>query len=237
MAQPIWSDSYIDQLDHDADDDIIGKVDCIFDRFQLAVTAGESTYTLPDYCRKIIRVTYKGRGLDSISFSEMQLLHMASFGNTKSPVEEAPQGDPYFYCLNPSNAKDIRFYPTPPATINLGSPDVWGADIGNCVIISCWRTVDRTNSAYQLPSYINNRTKKAYVLSKAYAKEGRGQDLNASQYFGEKYAYLIENFKKINAGVYVSKKYRLSGGFVETFAYGHRPPKPILPPNYENVRY
>jgi hypothetical protein len=79
------------------------------------------------------------------------------------------------------------------------------------------------------------RTVKAYVLWKAFAAEGKGQDLQASAYYQSKYNFLIGVFRTINAGCFVSKHYSLGDSLLDPQNY--RYPKPMLGPNFERVIY
>jgi hypothetical protein len=250
MSQ-IWTDAYLAALDEQANDEIIAQLDCIFDRFALNIIKGQSVYTLPDSFRRIIRITWKGKKVEPITFEEMTLLHQASSILNEIDKVEAPMGgQAYFYCLHPTNSKSIRFYPTPGENISdaiLGNSSgdasnndttIYGAAVNFNVVVSCYRNVDQSIDKYSLPSYIVRRTKKAWVLYKAYAKEGPGQDLKASKYFYDKFNYLMARVKEINSATWISVKYRLQGGFQELDGqYQRTPHKPILPANFEDVRY
>jgi hypothetical protein len=72
------------------------------------------------------------------------------------------------------------------------------------------------------------------VLWKAFAKEGKGQDLTASAYYEKKYNFLISQFTSINESVFLAKRYQLASD-IELSARGARPAKPSLPPNFERV--
>ena len=283
MPTPIWSESYLQQLDADAELSIVTDGDFVFERFALEIIEGQSTYTLPAHCRKIIQVSWLGRIIEAISFQEFLLLNQTAAVVSSSVRNEAPEGTPYWYALHPTNVRDIRFYPTPNAsiaaqsvaisdtvalgdtisysstsTVNLGDSlslsdsvsasmtgtafppadnTIWGGDIGNRVIVSCWRTADSNSTKNQLPEWAARRVKKAYVLWKAYAKEGRGQDTRAAQYYKEKYEWEVAQMNRINLGCYIARKYRLSAAELNPNPLDRRPSKPILPSNYEMVRY
>lgn len=139
-----------------------------------------------------------------------------------SPFGETVSSAPPFYLTEDLNAMD-------------------GPQGEDFAILSVWRTPTDSlgNIDYQLPLWIGRRVKKSFVLAKAYSKEGPGQDLTAAKYYTTKFDAMIGRLKKIFEGVFVSKKYRLSGGWseVEANMIGRRPPKPTLPANFENIRY
>jgi hypothetical protein len=103
--------------------------------------------------------------------------------------------------------------------------------------VACWRNIDSTftDPTSLLPNYIDRRTRKAYVLWKAFASEGKGQNARASKYYEQLYNFLIEQFIKINQGAYVGKRYAIEDGLLTID--GFRYPRPILPSQFERVIY
>jgi hypothetical protein len=140
--------------------------------------------------------------------------------------------------MHPTNPYDIRLYPTPNETFSIIGFNPYAPQVNqsNC-IVDFYRVPDYTNSnpAISLPPYILRRTQKAYVLWKAFAAEGKGQDLKASQYYGAKYDFLVEQFRKINEGAFVGKKYTVDDGMlsIDNFRY----PRPLLPSQFERVQF
>jgi len=216
----IWSDNYLNSLLTEAEEDIVTLVDCSYIRTALEVTKGKSTYILPSDLRSIIRITWKGQPLTGISFKDLSSLNPASFVVSETVKSEATESVPQFYCIHPTGSKNIRFYPTPNETLSTG--DVYGAGISSLCVVSYWGVGD-------IPVYIARRTKKAYVMMKAFAKEGKGQNLQASRYFKKKYDFLISMFKSINSGVYAIRSRSITN---ETNLKS-----PKLPSNFENVHY
>lgn len=226
----IWDESYLNTLLDDAESYLTSAVDCIFDRISLAVTLGQSVYTLDACITRILRVTWKGKKLTPLSFDQFCILNPASAVVNESTKIESPNSIPQFYVRHPSNYRDIRFWPTPNETISAGTSNLFGSAINTCVIISCYRTESTSQPYLQLPSYLIRRIKKAYVLWKAFAKEGKGQDLQASIYFKKKLDILIGFLKQINSNVYLGKQRVLADALYEgRFA---TPGRPILPPDY-----
>lgn len=231
----IWTDNYLNQLSVDGAERVNIETPLLFHRFYLATTAGTSTYTLPEKVKSIKRITWRGIKLDPISWTEAMSIFPGSVFADPSEKIETSQSVPYYYFQHPTNRQDIRLLPTPNESLLAigGDPYSPAVDESRC-IISCWRYVDVTDEQASLPSYIDQRIRKAYVLWKAYAKEGKGQDLKASAYWESKFNFLLALFKEINNCVFVSKKYALDP---TSYGIGRRPAKPVLPSNFEKVNY
>ncbi len=90
-----------------------------------------------------------------------------------------------------------------------------------------------TDLTLTLPPYIDRRTRKAWILWKAFSAEGKGQNSAAASYYMAKYQFLISQFRAINEGCFVSKKYAIDDGTlsINNFRY----PRPLMPPNFERV--
>lgn len=231
----IWTDALLDQLALDAAYDINNQVPCIFHRFFLATVAGIPIYTLPTKVRSIKRITYRGIKLDAVSWIEMEAIAPFAAWVSGSAHNDPSVGVPRFYAIHPTNIHDIRLYPTPADTyVATGDPYSPLAAEERCTI-TCWANYDPTGLDSQLPAYIDRRTRKAYTLWQAFKKEGKGQDTNAASFYKSKYEFLINLFKLINSGVFISKRYRLGQG-THDLQQG-RPAKPQLPATFERVRY
>jgi hypothetical protein len=234
----IWTDSQLQQWSLDAEQQIQKDVQCIFKKFYLQINQGQSLYTLPAFVRSILRITYRGRKLDAVSWDEMLMLTPATvvvgIGNTANI--ESSQSRPYYYAMHPTNVYDVRFFPTPPESLTAGGPDPYSPTVYEPYCnISCFRNIDSTynDSTAILPTYIDRRTRKAYVLWKAFASEGKGQNLKAAAYYQAKYEFLVERFKMINEGCFIGKKYMVDDGALSIDGFKY--PKPILPANFERV--
>lgn len=230
----IWTDDFLNQLAADAERKIVADVPCIYDRFCLATTAGTSVYTLPDFVKGIKRITWRGRKVEPLNWEQFILLTPATvFVNANNKIETS-DSRPQWYTMHPTSIRDVRFFPTPGLNFDT-TGDPWSPNVGPSCIISCWRFVDTTDPTTSLPTYIDRRTRKAYILWKAFEQEGPGQDMKASKYYQSLYSFLIEQWNLINAGTFVSKRYSLGDGLfgLENYRY----PKPLLPPNFERILY
>ena len=232
---PIWSDDFLNQLEQDAEDQINQDLQAIYYKFCLPTVIGTSVYTLPSYVRSVLRITWRGKSLDPLTFDEMIMMTPATAGGF---YDNSVVSRPLYYCMHPTNVYDIRFFPTPDeAFTDTGDTPYSPTVNGPACIISCWRTSDPNfaDPLLLLPPYIDRRTKKAYVLWKAFSAEGKGQDLKASEYYHGKYDFLISQFRMINSGCFVGKKYSINDGNLEIDNFKY--PKPTLPANFERTIY
>lgn len=233
----IWTDAVLDQYTEDGLQDINSQVPCIFSKFYLTTVVGQSVYTLNESVRSITRVTWRGRQLFPLSWEELQAMTPATVvvtGSGSSDTIEGVIGRPMWYALHPTNVKDIRLYPTPDeAFINTGDPYSQISNEARCCITVMSR-IDSTNPLLSLPIYVARRTMKAYVLWKCFEKEGKGQDLKAAAFYKKRYSFLISQFKSINEGCFISKKYQLEDSMS---LENRRFPRPMLPPQFERVKY
>lgn len=232
----IWTDTLLDELAEDAAKRINADVLCLYHKFYLATTTGLSVYTLPTKVKSISRITWLGKKIDPLSWEEMQIMNpMTAFVSGAINIETSVSR-PQWYALHPTNYRDIRFYPTPDLTLSATGGDPYSPTVNEqrCNI-TCWRNIDLTDSLASLPSYIDRRTRKAYILWKAFEKESKGQDAQAANYYKKKYQFLVKMFIAINEGCFVSQKYALDdhGSTYNNNKY----PKPQLPSNYERVDY
>ncbi len=229
----IWTDEVLNQYAADAEIAIQLDLKCIFHRFHLETTADLSVYTLPEKVRGVTRITWRGEKLDEVDWNQLVLLTPSSVFVDGSTKIEGTSSRPYYYALHPTNVHDLRFFPTPNESFTTTGDPYSPAVEGKC-IVSCWRNIDTSDPLASLPTYIDRRTRKAYILWKAFEKEGKGQNLTAAKFYKSKYTFLISQFRSINEGAYVSRRYALGN----TISFGNsRPLKPTLPSNFERPNY
>ncbi len=240
MPNPtIWTDAQITQWAEDAVGQIAVDVNCIFVRECVPTQRGQSVIKLPDYVRSLRRVCWRGRSLEPQSWEELQFLNPSTvFLGSGSSANKETVGKPLFYAPHPTNPYDVRLYPCPDESFLVsGEPNPYAPQPNSpSCIIEFWREPDPSNSnpLISIPPYILRRTQKAYVLWKAFAAEGKGQDMDASNYYQTKYNFLISQFQMINSGCFVAKRYNLDeGGLLDPQRF--RYPKPLHNPNFERV--
>lgn len=241
----IWTPEFLQQLSTDAEQDINKRIpSLIYYRFCLATTQGISVYALPPYVRTVSRVSWLGRKLDPVNWDELIALTPATavlHANAPDTISTVI-GRPLYYAKHPTNPYDIRIFPTPNLNLSATAQDPYSplpesATQSQACIIACWRSIDSSfnDPTALLPTYVDRRMRKAYVLWKAFEAEGKGQNSAAARYYQKIYEVLIEKFVQINNGTYVAKRYAIENGMltIDNFRY----PKPILPSNFEMVRY
>lgn len=248
----LWTNEYLADLALEAEIEIAKKLPCIIDRYSLSVEIGIAEYQLPEYVTNIRRVFWKGTRLDPVSHLEIDdwvfTWEQSTFGaftevnyqETAFDIDDiigaTPMGKPTRYFYSKLGENVIRLNPTP--NENVGVFDaLYGANIPNAVIVEFYREPDGVN--WKLPEYIRRRTIKSYVMWKAFAREGDGQNLSASQYWQGRYAVNLERANKIILHLHSSliqarePNHLSHGGFDE---YGYQgpyvPARPVLPPNY-----
>jgi hypothetical protein len=240
----IWTDEFLNQLSTDAEQDINKRIpSLIYYRFCLATTQGISVYTLPSFVRTVSRISWLGRKIDPVNWDELTYLTPATAVLNDNEPDTVPTviGRPLYYAKHPTNPYDIRIYPTPNLTLSANAQNPYSplpeTSTPQACIVSCWRNIDPTfnDPTSLLPSYIDRRTRKAYVLWKAFSAEGKGQNLKAGAYYKGLYESLITAFIHINQGAYVAKRYAIEDGLITMD--GFRYPRPILPSNFERVIY
>lgn len=188
-----------------------------------------------------MRVVWRGKSLEPVNWFDLTMLTPGTvFVGPGNPSNiETSQSRPQWYAMHPTNPWDIRFYPTPDESFTTsGETDPYSPQVNTpSCIISYFREPDPTSTdpLISIPKYILRRTLKAYVLWKAFAAEGKGQNLKASSYYMTKYQFLINQFRMINEGCYIGKKYALRTGLDQIDNYKY--PKPVLPTNFESERF
>jgi len=199
---PIWTDAYLQQLANDGEIELADACHSIFHRYAIGVTSGTGVYTLLPTIKDIIQITWKGNVLDpltSIDVEDLDAQYRTSTGGVRG------------YLWN-ADYNQIRFFPIPNETITGDADEenpalgVSGSTINSRVIISCYKSPDITNDYYILPRYILRRTLKAYICSRAFKAEGKGQNIEGSQYFSQKFLLLTQMYKSIKNKYYSANK-------------------------------
>jgi len=197
---PTWDDAYLDRLKKEAEREIARQFNFIWGRYPIAITAGTATYTLPDYIRGITDVRWKGDKVYPLYQSEAITIDH-SYLTTRGNVR--------WYMRSPEDFQIIRFIKVPNETITADPDNDDCFDdtvISARVIISYYREPDTSGNLLSLPDYVARRMVKNYVLYRAFAREGDGQNLNASNYYKEVYESQLDNFKLLYSRFTMGKK-------------------------------
>ncbi len=231
----LWTTEYLSELASEAEITISTEVPCIYVRFPLPVQVGVGIYDLnalstPQQLTGIIRITYQGYTVHPAFPNEMRDT-VVPF----KPGEGDVQSRPFIYLRQGYGLNSLKLFPAPNATISYDSTDITTqTGIRNNVIVSGWRIADQS-LGYHIPAHIRFTLVRYYVLARAYKKEGKGQNLEASKYFEVKYERLLMRFKKINMRLFASRVGTIRDHVVRP--WGYKPPRPMLPPNFPQTRW
>lgn len=231
--QQLWTSQYLSDLASEAEIQISTEVNAIYVRFPLNVVLNQSVYdfqidTVPaQRLTGIIRITYQGWTVHPVYQNQLRnnIVPLAPWNG------DVISSRPFLYMRQGYGIDGIKLFPAPNLSIPYDSTDITTqTGINNNVIVSGWRIADPTGSTYRLPDYIRETLVRYYVMARAYKKEGKGQNLDASKYFEGKYGKLLTRFKTIVSQLFSSRVHGVHDPFANT--YGHRPPRPRLPVNF-----
>lgn len=231
----LWSAEYLSDLAIEAEQVISTAVPCIYVRFPLPVVQGTQIYdftalSTPQHLTGIIRITYQGWTVHPMFPNEMRNIVIPF-----KPGGGDVQSRPFMYLRQGYGLNSIKLFPAPNSTIAYDNSDInTQAGIRANVIVSGWRIADPSNSSYRIPAHVRSALVRYYVLSFAFKKEGKGQNAEASRYFGAKYDKLLARFKKINSNLFNCRVPSTRDSGVRPF--GYKPPRPSLPPNFPQSR-
>jgi hypothetical protein len=216
-------------------------VPCLLTRVAIDTSNGRGDYFLPDDLIGISKVTWKGFPVEATSYQKYQMWQPLNMTTGSADAfqfnafqEDAFQvgtetgvsftGKPLVYIFNREQFNTIRLIPAPSETLTSGG-DLWGADINIKLIVQYYQ---RPNVSVQIPSYVRRLLLRNYTIWKAYEKEGDTQDLTIATFFQSLFNQILEVFKLVNAGCFVSRQRQLGGNSPQR-SY---PPSPQLPSKY-----
>jgi hypothetical protein len=232
----LWTNQYLSDLAIEAEITISTEVPCIYVRFPLTVTAAQSIYdfqtdTSPaQRLTGIIRVTWEGHTVWPVFQQQLQPFLIRPNEN------DVRSGRPYCYIRTGYGQDGIKFFPSPSASIAVSGSVYTQAGIAANVIVSGWRIANPScGTSYRIPDYIRETLVRYYVMSRAYRKEGKGQNLDASRYFAVKYDKLLSRFKTITSQLF-SVRYHGKRD-IGPYAIYKKPPRPSLPSNFGEPVY
>ena len=204
MSEQFFSPEYLSQLRDDGEADIARKACPIYARYSLSVTSGTGTYTLNSQTREIRSITWKGFKVEPL-INQEEAIYLDQTYRTST------RGRPLYYLIGFDGLYKIRFIPLPDETIAADDTNLFDrTGISARVIISHFRLPDRAATVFSIPDYLARNITKSYVLGKAFAREGKGQNLKATEYYNFKYLTLIELYKNLKSK-YLSRLKRSIG--------------------------
>jgi hypothetical protein len=237
----IWSDIQINRAISEAEKQIAAELRFDATRISIPVVAQFGLYDLPEDCIAVRRVLWLGKVLIPRTFDEIILDYPFLLGDQTGAAFEplaytvafalnaeqdyVPVSEPTHYIYTDFGRNQIRLYPTPASSVAQDNTNLWGSNIGTTVIVE-YISADAT-----LPNYIPKRLKRYIVLSKLFAIEGPGQDMEASEYYGKRSEMLLFRSKSI-----LSKIYRAQwNGSTDEERQFKSIIRPVLPSNYGRI--
>src|SRR4051812_33857872 len=99
----LFTSTLVSRLSNEGENDFAVTSPCIVKRISLTITAGTSTYTLPDDVKSIRRITWKGIKLDPLTQRNFRELFQSA----------TQTGKPFWYVFNNVGLNQIQFFPNP----------------------------------------------------------------------------------------------------------------------------
>lgn len=210
-----WAQTYEKQ--------ICAQNDLLVDRVSLKITSGINEYELPNYVTNIRSVLWLGKELHPKGFR-------ASVMTGDTPFQTAGS-TPFEYVFSGKGQRVIKLYPSPNVGVALYTQDLWtpAADMA-AFIVEFWRTPDYTSTPQLvLPPWCRKYLLKDYVCWKAFASEGRTQDLRAAKYYESRLAQGAEYVGLIKEQMFASVVNIL---YTQKMLGRRKPGRPVLPPTF-----
>lgn len=217
----LWTDDFLTRVENEGEVEISHRVKCIFFRYSFTIVADTSIYTLPTGITDILSITWLGIKLDQFN------PNIHSFD--VRPHSVATSSKPSFYLVNPYDTDKIRFYPTPDTSYSAVSDAglITGAGIESGVCLSGFKVAD--NSTYRVPSWLRTQLTGYYRDYRKYLLEGKGQSLQAAQYYKRLFNSSVEAFNSIVQKVPGVVEHRFGS---TTGSRERRPARPVLPSSF-----
>ncbi len=216
----LWSSSLLDRLETEAEVAISQEVNCIFFRYSFPIVSGTALYTLPASLVNIQAITWLGKKLEQFNPN----LHSMDI----RPVADSTSSIPQLYMVDTYRYNQIRFYPTPNASIDQVSDAnlLKGAGILAGVCLTGFAVADTIN--YRVPSWLRAQLIEYYVKWKKFELGGKGQSLEAATYYKGKYQNYLDAFKIIIEKIPGAVTHR----FGQDYRSHGRTARPILPAEF-----
>lgn len=191
---PLFDESYLNRLIDKAERELSIRTGIIFDRFSLPVTLGQGILDLPTGVIGIVQVTWKGEEVIPQDFLEFD-------GNYLKPQALMTSSKPKMYIRVMNGYAKIQLVPKPNETL-VGGTDTFAALasltlIKTRLVISAIRSANPASETLRMPTYLFRNCMKYKALAEAYAKEGKTQNLVASEYFLDKFTFFLMHYEDV----------------------------------------
>jgi hypothetical protein len=210
-----FSGTDITHYSNEGEADFARDYPCIVERISIAIVAGTAIYTLPEYVIDIRKITWNGKRM----FPLTHRTYREAFNEISTGAA------PEYYVVNNIGQMQIRFFPIPSVNVAELTDDLWGDNIGNCVIVEYFRTPDFIDNL--IPDFIRDKILNAYAMKNCYAMDGRLQNLKAAKYWNNQWGFL-KNLYGMLLETLINEPRRLIIGPAED-RRGYFIPQPRLP--------
>jgi len=194
----IWTNDQLVRWMKDAEEALIVKEYLRWERFSLTITSGTATYTLPSRLLNITSVLWKGKPLTPLIGMEPH----AQFENFRTE-----QNKPKHYTVSNDGIQTLRLIKIPNESIAEITTGLFGANVQNGFLVSGFTTPDRDVDHFQIPDYCTRPLVKAYVLWRAFSKEGDGQNLQLGQYWQGQFEFYKLKVSRMKHKYYSTKQH------------------------------
>lgn len=218
-----FSDIQITKWANDYERFLVASNNLILDRYSIPIISGQGAYELPNYFTSIRLVLWEGREVYPKGFSK-------SIATGDSPTS-ITSSIPLEYTATGKGLRVIKFYPTPYLDIAEYTGDLFTAYAdAAAVIIEGYRTPSTTDNNLRLPLWCRRYLLKDHICQRAFANEGKAQDMRAALYYEKR---LTENqlyISKIKENMHQAALMVLNAHNNQDNR--RRPAKPVLPSNF-----
>jgi hypothetical protein len=222
----LWTDEYLVSLRDQGETVLSTETKCIVARIPLEIISGQSEYDLPTNVSQLISIRYKGYKVAPYSAESGRLE-----STEVSPIATST-GRPLYYVAHEYGQSRIKLFPTPNESLTTDSSTInTKSGIEAQCIVTAYMAADVSGTDYRIPEYFKRRVIKYYIMYRAYAKEGKSQDLKARDYYLQKWEMMKSEIQKL-----VDEIPRAVHNAIEPQPnYSYRPATPRLPSNFGRI--
>lgn len=215
----LWTSAQIERWADRAEAELCRVSPLVTYRVSLPITVDIPVYLFPPSGTTypslgINQITYRGKVLQPLSQQQARDLFpnnvIEDYTSPYTTVTES-SGVPLFWAYTGYDEKTIQLFPTPNETlVATASSHLWDTDIPDRCIVE-YRTTRLGSGASDKPIYRLIRAMiKDYVLARAFAIEGKGQQLDVAKYLETRFKARLAVYKTLASNVFVANNHKFS---------------------------
>lgn len=216
---PNITNTDLERFYNDGENDFCTEKPFLVDRYSPSIVAGTSTYTLPEECLSIRRVTFLGQKLDPMTKRNEREVFQAA----------TQEGTPFWYVFNNIGALKIDLFPRPEQSLAAGV-NIWSTDIISSCIFEYYRA--NNDTTFVIPDWKKRQLLKNYVAKRVAQVDGASYDSKAIKFYNQKWMVGKFQFASLLDELYGSARKLLIS---EVVSSNYFPGEPILPINQFGV--